>query len=77
MTGFEEKNPEIKELDLDFLLKYYALRKVVNIDFIDTPISDWTIKQVHCFLDEVQLENYKPIFYENKIKGKDLATLDE
>lgn len=77
LVEFEKANPEIQELDLDFLLKYYGLCKVINLDFIEVPMSDWTIKQVHLFLEEINLSSYKEIFYDNKIKGKDLLSLEE
>ena len=64
-------------MELDFLLKYYGLCKVINLDFIEIPMQEWTIKQVHAFLAEINLHAYKEIFYENKIKGKDLLSLDE
>ena len=61
---------------MDFLLKYYGLCKVINLEFIDTPMSDWKIKDVLTFLAEINLQDYKEIFYQNKIKGKDLLSLE-
>ena len=40
-------------------------------------MSDWKIKDVLAFLQEINLQNYKEMFYQNKIKGKDLLDLDE
>ena len=77
LVRFEEANPEIKEFDLEFLLKYYGLCKVIHLDFIDTDICEWTIKQVLIFLTEIGLKDYQDVFYRNKIKGKDLLTLKE
>ena len=58
-------------------MKYYGLCKTISLEFIDLSISQWTIKQVLTFLDEINLKEYKEIFYENKIKGKDLVALEE
>ena len=62
---------------MDFLLKYYGLCKTISLDFIDQNISEWTIKQVLTFLQEIDLKDYQEVFYENKIKGKDLISLEE
>ena len=64
-------------MNLDFLLKYYGLCKTINLDFIDQNITEWTIKQVLTFLQEIDLKDYQELFYENKIKGKDLISLEE
>jgi hypothetical protein len=77
LNVFEDKNPNIKELDILFLLKYYGLCKLAKLDFILKTLKEWTIKEVLNFLDIIELRNYKEIFYQNKIKGKDLLTLTE
>lgn len=45
--------------------------------FAPKQIKDWTIREVIDFLDGVDLKQYKEVFYRNKIKGKDLITLNE
>ena len=77
LNHFENRNPDIKEYDLSFFLKYYNLSKIAKMYFAPKQIKDWTIREVIDFLDGVDLKQYKEVFYRNKIKGKDLMTLNE
>ena len=62
---------------MSFLLKYYTLIKIIKLEFVIKDIKEWTVKEVIDFLDNAGLRQYKETFYRNKIKGKDLSTLNE
>lgn len=51
--------------------------KVVKLEFVIKNIKEWTVKEVIDFLDYAGLRHYKEVFYKNKVKGKDLLTLNE
>jgi hypothetical protein len=71
------RNPQIKQFELSFLLKYYSLLKVIQLQFVLKSVKEWTVKEVIDFLDHAGLKQYKEAFYKNKVKGKDLITLNE
>lgn len=58
-------------------MKYYGLGRLAKLEFAAKNIKDWTIKEVIDFLEEAGLRQYKEVFYKNKIKGKDMITLNE
>ncbi len=75
LAQFEERNPDIQELDMFFLMKYYGFSHLTKLDFIVKNVKEWTIKEVIDFLEAVGLKCYKEAFYKNKVKGKDMITL--
>lgn len=77
LNVFEQRNPSIKEVDVLFLLKYYGLCRVSKLEFVGKGLKEWTIKEVLTFLEVIELRDYKEVFYQNKVKGKDLLTLTE
>ena len=47
------------------------------MEFIHRDVKEWAIKEVLDFLEMAGLKQYKEVFYKNKVKGKDMATLSE
>ena len=50
---------------------------MAKLVFIGKNIRDWTIKEVIDFLETTGLRKYKEVFYKNKVKGKDMVTLND
>jgi hypothetical protein len=61
----------------DSLINYDKDFSLKTLDFIGTDIRQWSIKNVLKFIDKIGLKKYQNVFYENKIKGKDLISLSE
>lgn len=56
---FMDRNPNIKELDVIFLLKYYGLCRISKLEYSSKSLKEWTIKEVLTFLDIIDLKNCK------------------
>ena len=64
-------------MEIGFLLRYHGLSQLIGLPFIAKSVKEWTAKEVLDFLEAGNLGGHKEIFYKNKIKGKDMATLSD
>ena len=64
-------------MEISFLLRYHGLSRLIGLPFLGKSVKEWTVKEVLDFLEVGELGMHKQIFYQNKIKGKDMVTLSD
>ena len=77
LNSYEHQNPTLSRMESGFLLRYHGLSQLIALPFITKSVKEWTAKEVLEFLEVGNLGRHKEIFYKNKIKGKDMATLSD